>query len=68
MTPEDHSYFFKAYSSYLEDRIGKTKRGPLPKTPIIKCKICCLKAPAASNRALICEMCFDDEMGKLMGD
>jgi len=29
--------------------------------PIIKCKICCLEAPAASTRSAVCEMCFDDD-------
>lgn len=29
--------------------------------PIIKCKICCLEAPAASTRAEICEMCYEDD-------
>jgi len=66
MDPEEHQLFFQAWGGYLEDRVGKTGRGPLPQYPIIKCKICCLKAPAASSVSLICEMCFDDEMSKLM--
>jgi len=67
MSPEENRLFFETWNNYLEDRIGKTGRGVLPQFPIIKCKICYLEAPAASSAAVICEMCFDDEMGKLMG-
>jgi len=28
---------------------------------MIKCKICCLKAPAASTNSAICEMCYEDD-------
>jgi len=50
---EDIPDLINTFFDYLEED-GKHH-------PIIKCKICRLKAPAASTRSNICEMCFDND-------
>lgn len=36
--------------------------------PQIKCNICRLKAPAASTRSVICEMCYDEGISSFQED
>ena len=52
---DDIVKFIKSYDQYLSN-IGKSKN-----LPLVNCSICCLKAPAASENSLICEMCFHEE-------
>jgi len=54
MYKEDLYYYYQAFEDSLTED-GRKEH------PMIKCKICCLRAPAYSKRAQICEMCFDSD-------
>ena len=48
------------YEAFYERLDTKTKE-----RPIVRCKICCLEAPAASPMSKICEMCFEEDFWDL---
>jgi hypothetical protein len=58
---EYSNLFIEAWDDSIKDSMRGAGRKFKPKMPLIKCKICCLKAPAQSPDGLICEMCFDTE-------
>jgi len=49
---EEKKFFLETFADYLGED-GKQH-------PLIKCKMCCLKAPAGSTHSEICEMCYDE--------
>ncbi len=54
MHKEHLRYYYEAFDDSLAEE-GREEH------PIIKCVVCCLKAPAYSKRAKVCEMCFDTD-------
>lgn len=51
---EDLYHYYHAFEDSLTEE-GRDEH------PIIKCIVCCLKAPAYSQQAKVCEMCFDTD-------
>lgn len=49
------------FTNDLRETFDDKLRGSGEEPPIIKCKICHLKAPAASIKSSICEMCFEED-------
>jgi hypothetical protein len=58
MESEHKSDLYAAFYELLDTEPGMY--------PIVRCKICCLEAPAASPNAKICEMCYEDDFWDLV--